>query len=472
MRGRAHPSIVGNRAILSNDKRGFREPFVRRASSPPGPSPICRRWKCMDEVVLERVDALRALEGVAAHRVAILAAPEGFGKSTLVRALDRDAYTVLDIASDRTFERFVSNMARSAAPLARGLNRSVTRVYARALEREDGPAVLAAWFARSLAGVTRTLVVDGADAAPDPRIAAFLRAAIASTPATVRWLLVGRDPERLQAFASDDHGRRVRRRGAAAARVPRTQTLGDVARAASYERRTLRHRAQSGGQHLARRLPAPLLALQHSDGRRRLGVGRSAARSLLRESLGTRATRNDGRHPLGRRRQRRERRARARRLVRLFALAHDGPVSFRTGRTQTPSVFSLAAPRRNSNAHRAERDGSLRSRRGRARGERRHGVGRRAVLRGRCRRPADRGRRTARRPRPRGRADARVARGDRDHARRRARTASARRRLARSRRGESRPARGREGAFRTRAAALHAGRPPSRASVIGTRASA
>ncbi|MBD5605777.1 MAG: hypothetical protein IAI48_11925 [Candidatus Eremiobacteraeota bacterium] len=160
----------------------------------------------MDEVVLERVDALRSLEGVAAHRVAILAAPEGFGKSTLVRALDRDTYTVLDIATDRTFERFVSSMARSAAPLARGLNRSVTRVYARALEREDGPAVLAAWFARSLAGVTRTLVVDGADAAADPRIAAFLHAAIASTPSTVRWLLVGRDPERLQTFASDDTG--------------------------------------------------------------------------------------------------------------------------------------------------------------------------------------------------------------------------------------------------------------------------
>jgi tetratricopeptide (TPR) repeat protein len=158
----------------------------------------------MDEVVLQRADALRSFEDVASHRVAIVAAPEGFGKSTLVRELNRDAFAILEIGADSTFERFVSSVVRHAGPLARGISRSITRVYARALEREDGPAVLAAWFSRYLAGVSRVLVVDGADAASDPRISAFLHAAIAASAPAVRWVLVGRDVERLRAFLPDD----------------------------------------------------------------------------------------------------------------------------------------------------------------------------------------------------------------------------------------------------------------------------
>ena len=158
----------------------------------------------MQDVVLERADALRSLEDVVArNRVAIVAAPEGFGKSTLVRGLASDAYAVRDVRADCTFERFVANVGRCVGAQSRGISRSIARVYAKSLESDDGPAMLAHLFARYLEDATRTIVVEGADAVEDDRIVTLLHAVIAESPATVRWILVGRDVEPLRGFAPD-----------------------------------------------------------------------------------------------------------------------------------------------------------------------------------------------------------------------------------------------------------------------------
>lgn len=133
-------------------------------------------------------------------RVSIVAAPEGFGKSTMVRSLACDRLAIVDVRPDCTFERFVGDLVRNVAPLAHGISRSLSKVYARLAEREDGPAALAAWFCRYLAEADAVVAVDGIDAVGDVGVAGFLQAAIANSPRGVRWLLVGRDAARLRDF--------------------------------------------------------------------------------------------------------------------------------------------------------------------------------------------------------------------------------------------------------------------------------
>ena len=157
----------------------------------------------MVDVVLRRSEALRSFEKATDRRVAIVAAPEGFGKSVLLRALAPNDASVLVVRPDGTFERFIADAVRQAAPSAPGVDRSITSVYARALERADGPAVLAGWFCRYVGDAPRTIVVEGADAASDARIAEFLRTAIATAGERVRWVLVGRDPAALRGCVGD-----------------------------------------------------------------------------------------------------------------------------------------------------------------------------------------------------------------------------------------------------------------------------
>ncbi len=159
----------------------------------------------MDDGLLARTEALRALRVATARRVAIVAAPEGFGKSMLVRewAAGLETFTAISIPASCTFDRFVSDALRRAVPPAPGLDRSLTTAFAKTVGRDDAPVALAGWFCRYLAGTPRTVLVDGADAALDERIVPFLRAAIAGSDADVRWILVGRDPAILVACAGD-----------------------------------------------------------------------------------------------------------------------------------------------------------------------------------------------------------------------------------------------------------------------------
>jgi tetratricopeptide (TPR) repeat protein len=155
---------------------------------------------------IERDAAQAILSRILKQRVAIVAAPEGYGKTQLVQTLDQPGLPVLEIKANCSFEHFVSNIVRSTSPLARGMSRSVARVYAEALENESGPAHLAQWFSKYLTGTKRILVIDGGDRATDDRIADFVKAAIDTSPFTIRWVIVGRNLQKLRGFVlNDDH---------------------------------------------------------------------------------------------------------------------------------------------------------------------------------------------------------------------------------------------------------------------------
>ena len=150
----------------------------------------------MDDAVLERTEALRSFQNAVRGRVAIVAAPEGFGKSFLLREGGSESLAIVDVRVDCTFERFVGELVRHVAPRAHGIKRSIAKVYARSLESKDGPLVLATWFCRYLAGIDQAIAVDGIDAVADGRIIEFLRAVIRGSQPGLSWVLAGRDPER------------------------------------------------------------------------------------------------------------------------------------------------------------------------------------------------------------------------------------------------------------------------------------
>jgi hypothetical protein len=157
----------------------------------------------LDDAVLERTEALRSFQNAVRGRVAIVAAPEGFGKSFLLREGGSESLAIVDVRVDCTFERFVGELVRHVAPRAHGIKRSIAKVYARSLESEDGPLVLATWFCRYLAGIDQAIAVDGIDAVEDGRIIEFLRAVIRGSQPGLSWVLAGRDPERLRSFVPE-----------------------------------------------------------------------------------------------------------------------------------------------------------------------------------------------------------------------------------------------------------------------------
>ena len=157
----------------------------------------------MDDAVLERTEALRSFQNAVRGRVAIVAAPEGFGKSVLLRSDGNKALAILDVRVDCTFERFVGELVRHVAPRAHGIKRSIAKVYARSLESEDGPLELATWFCRYLAGIDQAIAVDGIDAVADGRIIEFLRAVIRGSQPGLSWVLAGRDLARLRSFVPE-----------------------------------------------------------------------------------------------------------------------------------------------------------------------------------------------------------------------------------------------------------------------------
>jgi tetratricopeptide (TPR) repeat protein len=152
------------------------------------------------DAVLERADALRSYGDVADGHVAIVAAPEGYGKSVMLRTLAGGNLSIVDVRAGSTFERFVGDLTRSLEPYANGIARSLATAYGPTLELTDGPDVLAAWFARFLGGLTHALAIDGIDAVEDVRILDFVRGAIQRTSVGVRWTLVGRDVARLRSL--------------------------------------------------------------------------------------------------------------------------------------------------------------------------------------------------------------------------------------------------------------------------------
>ena len=109
--------------------------------------------------------ALRLLTEAANKPLAVVVAPAGFGKSTLLRAFAAERSAVpIDLgtgaATLRDAIRLICEALRAVAP---GARLAFASAYTRAAERGQREASLARWLARYLDGTETTIVVDSVD---------------------------------------------------------------------------------------------------------------------------------------------------------------------------------------------------------------------------------------------------------------------------------------------------------------------
>ena len=128
--------------------------------------------------------ALRRLLDAATKPLAVVTAPAGFGKSTLLRAFcARRSGAFIDLASGagtfRDAVRMLCDALRSAAP---GARLAFASAYARSAERGQRTSSLARWLARYLDDTEITVVVDSVDrlGADTRAFAEFLEALVRS----------------------------------------------------------------------------------------------------------------------------------------------------------------------------------------------------------------------------------------------------------------------------------------------------
>jgi tetratricopeptide (TPR) repeat protein len=109
--------------------------------------------------------ALRRLTDAACKPLAVVVAPAGFGKSTLLRAFAASRSAVfVDLAiGEATFRDAVRLMCEGLADVAPGARLAFAGAYARAAERGQQTSSLGRWLARYLEGIGITIVVDAVD---------------------------------------------------------------------------------------------------------------------------------------------------------------------------------------------------------------------------------------------------------------------------------------------------------------------
>jgi ATP/maltotriose-dependent transcriptional regulator MalT len=151
---------------------------------------------------LHRERLHRRLVRAATFPVALLVAPEGFGKSYALRRFHRecdDGSVVYEVSSAHTsLTRFVRGLAAALEPTLPTLSQSLAIAHERAIQSSDAPDVLAGWLAQHLGTVPRTILIDDYHHCErEPAIAAFLAGAVDRTRAHVRWVVATRSSSEL-----------------------------------------------------------------------------------------------------------------------------------------------------------------------------------------------------------------------------------------------------------------------------------
>jgi ATP/maltotriose-dependent transcriptional regulator MalT len=139
----------------------------------------------------------RRIVRASSSPVALLVAPEGFGKSVALRRLHvelGDASVLYEVTAAHTsLTRFVRGLAAALEPTLPELSQSLAIAHERAIQSAQAPGMLAAWLARHLGDEPRTIVIDDFHHCErEPAISAFLAGAIERTRANVRWVIATR----------------------------------------------------------------------------------------------------------------------------------------------------------------------------------------------------------------------------------------------------------------------------------------
>jgi ATP/maltotriose-dependent transcriptional regulator MalT len=135
-----------------------------------------------------------AIDANSGRRAVLIGAPSGYGKSEVIReyAASDPSSVLLAVAEKASFARFAGDLVQTLSPHVPGMRLSLMGAYERALQRSDPPDALAVWFARHLANVACTIIIDDLQNAGDPQIARFVARVIERSAETVRWIIASR----------------------------------------------------------------------------------------------------------------------------------------------------------------------------------------------------------------------------------------------------------------------------------------
>jgi putative nucleotidyltransferase with HDIG domain len=152
----------------------------------------------MNRAVIARERVREKLAQALRHRVVILRAPEGYGKSVALS----DAIEASGIAAIRyspapqtdSLGAFVRGFANALAGIAPAARLSFAGAWERAADSASPAEQLARWLCAHLGGIEGTIVLDQLHvAAAVPKVDAFLTHVIESSPETLRWIAAVRD---------------------------------------------------------------------------------------------------------------------------------------------------------------------------------------------------------------------------------------------------------------------------------------
>lgn len=154
---------------------------------------------------IERRRVTRRLRDGAAHRVVLIAAPAGFGKSVALAHFLQNAAprrVLLRVApGTSTMLGLLRSLAESSAAVAPGMHQSFAIAYERAMRSHSPEDILAAWFCEHLKGRKILVAVDDLQYAPGDDVTRFLVRAIESGGSRMSWILCDRSAERFPVVA-------------------------------------------------------------------------------------------------------------------------------------------------------------------------------------------------------------------------------------------------------------------------------
>jgi len=144
---------------------------------------------------------------LGAQHVTILTAPEGYGKTRLLRDYARRyAGAYVGVTKHMSFARFAGALVKALSPFVPEIGLTLAGAHERALQAQDPAATLAGWFVRHLAGIRVTILIDDLHLAADPRIARFVVSAAERSPADCRWIVASEHSRDLPLAAWMAHG--------------------------------------------------------------------------------------------------------------------------------------------------------------------------------------------------------------------------------------------------------------------------
>jgi ATP/maltotriose-dependent transcriptional regulator MalT len=149
-----------------------------------------------------------AIEASADRRAVLVTAPSGYGTSSTLReyAAAHEPSVYVALPESVSFARFSGELVHALSAHVPGMRLSLAGAYERALQREDPADTLATWFARHVADLSCTIVIDDLHNAGDPLVARFVARAIERSPDSIRWLIASRTLDELPVASWLAHG--------------------------------------------------------------------------------------------------------------------------------------------------------------------------------------------------------------------------------------------------------------------------